>query len=191
MEPKVDAFLKRATSWRDEMARLRSIALDSGLSEELKWGKPCYTVEEGNVAIIQPFKEHCAFLFFKGALLTDPDSLLERPGPNSHAARRMMFSSLEEVVEGEPRLRAFIAQAIEVEKAGMTVEGTKRSEPVPDELVEMFRHVSGLKKAFEKLTPGRQRAYILHFSSAKQAKTRTARIEKNVPRILEGKGMND
>lgn len=191
MNAKVDEFLKNAEKWREEMAALRSIALDCDLSEELKWGKPCYSFNKGNIAVIQPFKDRCAFMFFKGALLNDPECLLERPGPNSHAARRMMFSSADEVVRMGPRLRAFIAEAIEVESAGLKVQGRKDPEPIPDELLEMFDQVPGLEEAFGALTPGRQRAYILNFSSAKQVRTRTSRIEKCVPRILEGKGLND
>lgn len=143
------------------------------------------------MAIIQGFKEQCAFMFFKGALLKDPEALLERPGANSRVARRMVFSSVGEVVEMEDRLRAFIADAIEIEKAGLKVEAKKGPEPLPDELEDMFGDVPGLKKAFEALTPGRQRAYILHFSGAKQSKTRRSRIEKCVPRILAGKGLRD
>ncbi len=163
MNPKIDAFLRDATRWRQEMKRLRAIALDCGLSEELKWGKPCYAVNQGNVAIVQPFKEQCAFMFFKGALLNDAEGLLERPGENSQAARRLMFSSVDQIARMEPRLRAFIAEAIKVENAGLKVQGKTIPEPMPDELGEMFEKVSGLKEAFEALTPGRKRAYILHF----------------------------
>lgn len=191
MNPKVDAFLKRATKWRQEITRLRAIALDCGLDEELKWGKPCYSAHQGNVAIIQPFKERCGFMFFKGALLTDPQRLLERPGENSQAARRLMFTNVEEVARMEPQLRAFIAEAIKIEQAGLKVEGKKEPEPMPDELREMFARAPGLREAFEALTPGRKRAYLLHFASAKQSKTRTSRIEKSVPRILDGRGLND
>lgn len=191
MDAKVDAFLKKAEQWREEMAALRAIALDCGLGEELKWGKPCYVFERANIAIIQPFKEQCAFMFFKGALLDDPEGLLERPGRNSHAARRMMLSSVEEVGRKGPRLRAFIAEAIEVENAGLEVPERKDAEPVPDELVEMYEKISGLKEAFAALTPGRQRGYILHFTGAKQATTRASRIEKCVARILAGKGLHD
>jgi uncharacterized protein YdeI (YjbR/CyaY-like superfamily) len=183
--------LESAKKWREEMEKLRWIARDCGLGEELKWGKPCYTFKRSNVAIIQGFKEQCAFMFFKGALLKDPEGLLERAGQNSHVARRMVFSSVAEVVEMEGRLRSFIAVAIEAEKAGLKVEVKKNPEPLPDELKAMFREVSGLKKAFGTLTPGRQRAYILHFSSAKQSKTRRSRIEKCVPRILDGRGLSD
>lgn len=189
--PKIDRFLERAKQWREEMEKLRWIALDCGLGEELKWGKPCYTFKQGNVAIIQGFKEQCAFMFFKGALLQDAEGLLERPGANSHVARRMVFSSVGDVVEMEGRLRAFIADAIEIEKAGLEVEVKRSPEPLPDELEEMFGDVPGLKKTFGALTPGRQRAYILHFSGAKQSKTRRSRIEKCVPRILDGRGLRD
>jgi uncharacterized protein YdeI (YjbR/CyaY-like superfamily) len=191
MNPKIDAFLDEADKWRDEMTILRSIMLDFGLDEELKWGLPCYTLEGSNVAIIQNFKAQCALMFFKGALLKDPDGMLEKPGPNSRAARRMMFSSLGEVAKMENRLRAFVAEAIAVERAGLKVHSKKGFEPIPDELEESFGEVPGLKKAFEALTPGRQRAYILHFSGAKQSKTRRSRIEKCVPKILDGKGLRD
>ncbi|MHA3772344.1 YdeI/OmpD-associated family protein [Verrucomicrobiota bacterium sgz303538] len=191
MNPKVDQFFTSAKKWREEMERLRRIALNAGLAEELKWGKPCYTYNDGNVAIIQGFKEQCALMFFKGALLKDPDGLLEAPGEHSNVARRMVFSSVGGVAEMEARLRAFIAQAIEIEKAGLKVEVQKKPEPLPEELEVMFEEVSGLKKAFGALTPGRQRAYVLHFSGAKQSTTRRSRIEKCVPGILDGKGLND
>lgn len=173
------------------MEKLRTIAIDSGLDEELKWGKPCYTIKQGNVAIIQPFKERCAFMFFKGALLKDPRTLLEKPGRNSHAARRMMFADVDQVARMERPLQGFIAEAIRLENAGLKVQGKQNPEPVPNELSEMFGKVSGLRQAFEALTPGRQRAYILHFTSARQSKTRISRIEKCAPRILAGKGLND
>lgn len=191
MNPKIDAFLNNATQWRDEMATLRGIALDCGLSEALKWGKPCYAVGQGNVAIIQPFKDACAFMFFKGALLHDPDGLLERPGQNSQAARRLMFSSVDQITRMAPRLRAFIAEAIRIENAGLKVQGGPAHEAIPDELGGMFERVPGLQAAFAALTPGRQRAYILHFSGARQSSTRMSRIEKCVPRILDGRGLND
>lgn len=188
---KVDAFLESAKEWRAEMERLRWIALDCGLNEELKWRLPCYTYEQSNVAIIQNFKEKCALMFFKGALLTDAEGLLEKPGKNSRVGRRLVFSSVDEVDEMEDRIRDFIAQAIEIEKAGLEVELDTKPEPVPHELKETFEETPGLKKAFEALTPGRQRGYILHISGAKQSKTRRSRIEKCVPRILDGKGLRD
>lgn len=189
--PAIDRFLEGAEKWREAMEELRRIALDCGLGEEQKWGKPCYTFDGANVAITQPFKERCAFMFFKGSLLKDPDGLLERPGPNSRAARRMMFSEAGEVVETEGRLRAFIADAIEIEKAGLKVKERKEPESLPEELEKMFEEVPGLENAFGALTPGRQRAYIFHFSGAKQSKTRRSRIEKCVPGILDGKWLRD
>jgi uncharacterized protein YdeI (YjbR/CyaY-like superfamily) len=191
MNPKVDKFFEGTGKWREEMEKLRMIALGCGLGEELKWSKPCYTYKNCNVAIIQGFKEQCAIMFFKGALLNDPGGLLERPGENSHAARRMVFSSVGEVAAMELPLRSFIAEAIEIEKAGLQVAAKKNPEPLPQELEEMFGVVFGLKEAFGRLTSGRQRAYILHFSGAKQSRTRKSRIEKCVPKIFNGKGLND
>ena len=188
---KVDAFLESAEEWREEMERLRWIALDCGLDEELKWRLPCYSYEQSNVVIIQNFKEQCALMFFKGVLLTDPEGLLEKPGKNSRVGRRMVFSNVDEVDEMEDRLRNFIAQAIEVEKAGLEVEVDRTPEPPPRELEDMFEETPGLKEAFEALTPGRQRGYILYFSGAKQSKTRRSRIERSVPKILDGKGRHD
>lgn len=191
MNPKVDGFLKKAPKWQEEMAELRRIALACGLTEELKWGKPCYSFEGGNVAIIQGFKESCAFMFFKGALLKDTKGLLERPGENSQAARRLLFTGVAEITKNEAKLKAWIKEAIAAEKAGLEVEFKKSPEPIPAELQGQFDKKPGLMSAFEALTPGRQRAYILHFSSAKQSATKTSRIEKCIPQILEGKGLND
>lgn len=191
MNPEVDNFLKKAKRWTEEMKSLRAILLDAGLSEELKWMKPCYGYNENNVAIIQPFKEQCAVMFFKGVLLSDPENLLESPGPNSRIAKRMMFSSLADVAEKKTRLRDFIAQAIEIEKSGRKPETEQASEPLPEELRSAFDEVEGLQTAFEALTPGRRRAYILHFCGAKQSATRRSRIDKCVPRILDGKGPRD
>ncbi len=191
MNPEVDSFFKKAKKWRKEMESLRAILLDAPLSEELKWMKPCYGYNENNVAIIQPFKEQCAVMFFKGVLLSDPESLLESPGPNSRIAKRMMFSSLAEIAEKKASLRDFIAQAIEIEKSGRKPEAEHESEPLPEELLSAFDEVEGLKTAFEALTPGRRRAYILHFYGAKQSATRRSRIDKCIPRILDGKGPRD
>lgn len=155
MNPKVDTFLKGATAWREEMEALRAIALDCGLDEELKWGKPCYMFQDGNVAIIQPFKEQCGFMFFKGALLNDPDGLLEAPGQNSQAARRLMFSSVAEIAKMKSKLRAFIKEATTLEKSGAKVPVKKTGARGPAELEEVFRQVAGLKAAFDGLTPGR------------------------------------
>jgi uncharacterized protein YdeI (YjbR/CyaY-like superfamily) len=187
---RIDGFIARS-AWVEEMESLRRIALQCGLDEELKWGKPCYSFEGGNVAIIQGFKDQCALMFFKGALLQDPDGLLERPGANSHVARRMVFAGIDDVVANEVALRGFIGQAIELEEAGAKVDVPKNPEPIPDELDAMFAEVAGLEDAFGELTPGRQRGYILHFSGAKQSSTRISRIEKCVDRILEGKGLRD
>jgi len=191
MNPKVDAFLEKAAAWREEMTELRKLCLASGMEEEMKWGKPCYTHEGGNVAIIQGFKESCALLFPKGALLSDPDGLLEKPGENTQSARRMVFTSLKELMKLKPVVKARLQEAIEVEKSGLEVEFKKEPEPIPAELEAKFKAQPALKKAFHALTPGRQRAYILHFSSAKQSVTRSSRIEKCVEKILAGKGMMD
>jgi uncharacterized protein YdeI (YjbR/CyaY-like superfamily) len=189
--PQIGAFLSKAKKWRDEMEKLRAIALGCQLTEELKWGKPCYTFQGSNVVIIQGFKEFCALLFCKGALLKDPKGLLEKPGENTQAARRISFTSVAEIVEVETALNAYIKEAIEAEKAGLEVEYKKSPEPLPEELQEKFTEMPALKKAFHALTPGRQRAYILHFSAAKQSQTRASRIEKCAPQILAGKGLND
>lgn len=189
--PDVDEYLSNATSWKDETRELRRIALECGLTEELKWGKPCYAFDGSNVAIIQGFKASCALMFFKGVLLDDPDDVLKKPGPNSRVGRRIEFTSAREVVEMEPTLKAYIAAAIEVEKAGLEVELEDNPEPIPAEFQERLDEDPSLKAAFEGLTPGRQRAYILYFSGAKQSKTRASRVEKYVPKILDGKGMRD
>jgi len=192
MNPKVDEYLGSAKSWQKEMERLRKLLLGCQLEEDLKWGKPCYTFENNNVAILQGFKESCALMFFKGALLTDPDSILERPGDNSQAARRIMFTSVREISGMESQLKDFILQAIDVEKAGKKVKLKETKEfAVPEEFQYKLKQMPSLKKAFDALTPGRQRAYLLHFSGAKQSSTRASRVEKCVPQILAGKGLND
>lgn len=190
--PKVDAYVSRAERWRDQTEALRAILIDSGLDEELKWGKPCYTFQGRNVAIIQGFKRHCALMFFKGALLEDRDGVLVKQGENSQAAMRMEFTAVGQVSEMEATLRAYLAEAIEVEKAGLKVDfKEKRALVFPDELMDAFDENPDLRAAFDALTPGRQRAYNLHFSGAKKSATRAARIAKCTPRILEGKGLND
>lgn len=191
MDPKVDAFLDGTGRWRDEMRHLHMLALDCGLDESLKWGKPCYSFQGGNVAIVQPFKDRCAFMFFKGVLLDDPEGLLQRPGEHSHAARRLSFAGLGEIAKMEPALRGFIANAIEVERAGRTLPERRESGPIPEELAEAFARIPGLEQAFSALTPGRQRAYLLYFADAKRAATRLSRVEKCIPGMLAGKGMND
>ncbi len=191
MNPKVDAYLKQAQQWQEEMKKLRRIVLDCQLTEELKWGKPCYSFQNSNIVILQGFKESCALLFCKGALLKDPNGILEKPGENTQGARRIRFTHVREIVELEPALKAYIHEALEVEKAGLEVNFKKNPEPVPRELQHKFDKIPALKTAFEALTPGRQRAYILYFSGAKQSETRASRVEKCMPQILKGKGLND
>lgn len=190
--PKVDFFFEQAGQWRAEFEQLRTIALDCDLTEELKWGNPCYTLEGSNIVLMHGFKEYCALLFFKGALLQDPEGILVQQTKNVQATRQIRFTNVEDIVEIAPILRAYIQQAIEVEKAGLKVEFKATAEfAMPEEFQSKLDDIPALKAAFEALTPGRQRAYLLYFSSAKQAKTREARIEKAMPQILDGKGLND
>ena len=192
MNPKVDTFLLNVKKWREELTVLRSIVMDSGLGEELKWGAPCYVHEQANVMIIQGFKDYFALMFFKGALMKDPQDLLRKPGENTQSGRQIRLTSMDEILGQEEVLRAYIQHAIEVEKAGEKVIAKKTEEyPVPSELEESFAENSDLQHAFYGLTPGRQRAYLLHFAEAKQSATRKARIEKYTPRILNGKGILD
>ena len=189
MNPKVDKFLSKAEKWQEELEKLRMIILDCQLTEELKWGKPCYTFQKSNVLIIQGFKEYCALMFCKGALLNDPNGILRKFG--WQAARRIPFTNVREIVEIEPSLKAYIREAIEAEKAGLKVTLKKNPEPIPEELQNKLDEIPALKAAFDALTPGRQRGYILYFSGAKQSKTRESRVEKCMPQILNGKGLND
>lgn len=192
MDPEVDAYLRSSDRWRDELEKLRAILLGCGLSEQLKWRKPCYTFQQGNVAVLMRYKEFAALNFLKGTLLEDPAGVLIAPGENSQAARQMRFTSVREITEREPALRAFIGKAMEVEKAGLKVDFKAKKElTLPAELLEKFDELPPLKAAFESLTPGRQRAYVLHFSTAKQSSTRASRVERCVQRILDGKGLND
>ena len=191
MNPKVDAFLSKAKKWQEEFEKLRMIILDCQLTEELKWGKPCYTFLKSNIVIIQGFKEFCALLFCKGALLNDPNGILKKPGENTQAARRIPFTNVREIVEMEPILKAYIYEAIEAEKAGLEVNFKKNPEPIPKEFQNKLDEIPALKTAFDALTPGRQRAYILYFSAPKQSKTRESRVEKCMQQILNGKGLND
>ncbi|MEN7550475.1 YdeI family protein [Rapidithrix thailandica] len=192
MNPKVDFFFNKSQKWQDELGRLRTIALNCGLTEELKWGVPCYTFQKSNIVLIHEFKEYCAFLFHKGALLSDADGLLIQQTENVQAARQIRFTSLQEIEELESLLKTYIFEAIEVEKAGLKVEFKKTSEfNMPEEFQIKLEGNPDLKAAFEALTPGRQRGYLLHFSQAKQSKTRTSRIEKCIPQIFDGKGLND
>lgn len=188
--PKVDAFVGRAKAWRGEIQKLRSILLDCGLDEDLKWGKPCFQFEGKNVAIIQPFKAHCALMFFKGALFQDTHGLLRSQGENTQAALRLEFTSVEQVTK--TLLQAYVKQAIAVEKSGAKVDfKAKRDLVYPEELTQSLKQDRRLAKAFDALTPGRRRAYVLHFAGAKQSQTRRARIEKCIPKILAGMGITD
>ena len=190
--PKVDEILRQETKWREEFSKLRAIARKCPLTEEVKWGQPSYSSDGSNVVLIHGFKEYCALLFFKGALLKDPKGILVQQTANVQSARQVRFTHAREIDALEPTLKAYILEAIEVEKAGLKVASKKPADtPVPDELKEKFAQRPKLKTAFESLTPGRQRAYLLHFSSAKQSKTREARIEKCLPQILAGKGLDD
>ncbi|SEO56015.1 Uncharacterized conserved protein YdeI, YjbR/CyaY-like superfamily, DUF1801 family [Flavobacterium sp. CF108] len=190
--PKVDFFFDEAKKWQAELEIMRTIVLDCQLSEELKWGVPCYTYKENNVVLIHYFKEYCAFLFFKGALLKDTDGILIQQSENVQAARQIRFTNLHEIVDLKTVLKTYIYQAIEIEKAGLKVELKKTSEfAVSEEFQKKLDEMPNLQKAFHALTPGRQRAYLLHFSQPKQSKTREARVEKNISNILDGKGLND
>jgi uncharacterized protein YdeI (YjbR/CyaY-like superfamily) len=190
--PKVDWYFEKATPWQDAFAKLREVVLDCGLAEELKWGHPCYTAGTKNVVLMHGFKDYCALLFFKGALLEDPRGILVRQTKNVQAARQIRFSEAREVEKLERTLKAYIREAVEVERSGRRVELKTTSEfDMPDELARKLAEMPDLKRAFEALTPGRQRGYLLHFSSAKQSRTRESRIEKCVDRILAGKGLED
>lgn len=192
MNPKVDFFFNKDSKWQKEYKKLRAIVLDCGLTEELKWGVPCYTFQNNNIVLIHGFKEYCALLFHKGALLKDEDGILIQQTENVQAARQIRFTSAQEIVEKNHLLKAYIFEAIEVEKAGLKVELKKTKEfATPKEFQKKLDEIPALKTAFEVLTPGRQRAYLLHFSQPKQAKTRESRIEKCLPQIFNGKGLND
>lgn len=192
MNPKVDFYFNKAGKWQEEIAQLRKIVLACGLTEELKWGVPCYTWEGSNIVLIHVFKEYCAFLFFKGALLHDTNGILIQQTKNVQAARQVRFTNVGEIVQLKPILKAYIYEAIEVEKAGLKVELKKTAAyAVPEEFQKKLNEMTALKTAFAALTPGRQRAYLLHFSAPKQSKTRESRIEKCIQPILNGKGLNE
>lgn len=192
MNPKVDDYLNKATKWREEMELLRSIILECGLTEELKWRMPCYSYEKGNLVIIQGFKEYLAVLFFKGVLLSDPNKVLLKTGENTVVGRQIRFENSKQVLELARTLKAYIYEAIELEKAGVKVERAEKDEPqLPIELEQKLDELPELKSAFYSLTPGRQRAYIFFISQPKQSKTRESRVEKCVPKILDGKGLDD
>ena len=192
MNPKVDFFFNKATRWQEEYEKLRTIVLDCGLTEELKWGCPCYTFKKGNIVLIHGFKDYCAYLFFKGALLQDANGIMIQQTENVQAGRQIRFTGTREIIEMEPVLKAYIYEAIEVEKAGLKVPFKRTAEfNIPDEFQSRLDAVPDLKTAFESLTPGRQRAYLLYFSAPKLSKTREARIEKYMQHIFSGKGLND
>ena len=192
MNPKVDEYLSKAKKWQEELEKLRMIILDCQLTEELKWGVPCYTFQKRNIVLIHGFKEYCALLFFKGALLQDAHGILIKQTENVQAGRQIRFTNVREIVAMETILKAYIYEAIEVEKAGLEVNFKKNIELIiPEEFQNKFDEIPALKTAFEALTPGRQRAYILYFSEPKQSKTRESRVEKCMQQILNGKGLND
>ncbi|GGH39443.1 YdeI/OmpD-associated family protein [Paenibacillus segetis] len=192
MNSKVDEYISKSKKWKEEYEKLRDIVLDCELTEEFKWMHPCYTFDNKNIVLIHGFKEYCALLFHKGALLQDTHGILIQQTENVQAARQIRFTHVQEIVELEPILKAYIHQAIEVEKAGLEVDFKKHEEfTIPEELERKFDEVPALKPAFEALTPGRQRAYIFYFSGPKQSKTRSSRIEKYTQQILDGKGLND
>lgn len=189
--PKVDKYLKTAKKWPEEMKKLREICLSTGLAEEIKWRLPCYMLDEDNVAILQPFKEYCAIMFFKGALLKDTKKLLDTPG-TSQSVRQLRFTNLQEIVKKQTTIKAYIKEAIKIEKSGLEVEKKKTSDfEVPEEFQVQLDKNKKLKTAFDALTPGRQRAYLFFFAQAKQSKTREERVKKFIPAILKGKGMHD
>lgn len=191
MNPRVDFFFK-SVKWHEEYEHLRMIALESGLKEELKWGCPCYSDDKKNIVLIHGFKDYCAVLFFKGALLKDPKGILIQQTKNVQSARQVRFTNVKEIIKLAPTLKKYIKEAIEVEKAGLKVTLKKTTDyPVPEEFQVKLDKMPALKRAFAALTPGRQRAYIFYFSQPKQAKTREARVEKYLPQILSGKGLDD
>ncbi|HMC87611.1 MAG TPA: DUF1801 domain-containing protein [Chitinophagaceae bacterium] len=192
MNPKVDFYFNKAKNWEPEIRQLRLITLNCGLTEELKWGCPCYTYQKSNIVLIHVFKEYCALLFFKGSLLNDPENILIQQTKNVQVARQIRFTSVQEIVKMKTILKTYIYEAIEVEKAGLKVILKKTTEfTMPEEFKNKLNKTAALKKAFHALTPGRQRAYLLYFSAPKQAKTRESRIEKSAPQILKGKGLNE
>lgn len=190
--PKVDWFFNKPTQWQEEYEKLRMIVLDCGLTEELKWGCPCYTFENRNIVLIHGFKEYCALLFFKGALLEDTAGILIQQTKNVQAARQIRFTNVREIAKLKPTIKAYVREAIKVEKAGLKVSLKKTQEfDIAEEFQDKLNKDAALKRAFSALTPGRQRGYLLYFSQPKQSKTREARVEKSVPQILNGKGLND
>ncbi len=192
MNPKVDFYFNKVGKWQQAIEQLRIIVLDCGLKEELKWGVPCYQLNDSNIVLIHTFKDYCALLLIKGALLKDPQNILIQQTKNVQAGRQIRFSNLIEIIELSPTIKTYIKEAIEVEKAGLKVEYKAPAEfEMAEEFQKQLSKMPMLKKAFEALTPGRQRAYLLYFSAAKQSKTREAKVEKAIPQILNGKGLDD
>lgn len=191
MNKKVDAFISKLKTWKAEMEALRAILHEFPLTEELKWGKPCYAFENSNIIIVQGFKEYCGLLFFKGALLKDAKGLLVKPGENTQGGRLIKFKTVQEITKLKAPIKSYIKEAIEVEKLGLKIEPKEKELVLPDELLAIFKKNAPFKKAFNALTPGRQRAYNMFFTAAKQSATREARIEKYKKQILDGKGIND
>jgi len=191
MNSKVDEHINQSKQWKDEMSALRTIILDCQLAEDFKWGKPCYSFQGKNIVIIQGFKEYFALLFFKGGIMKDTEHLLVKMGENTQAGRQMRFENVQEILDKKSMIKDYIFEAIEIEERGEKVEIKKEATPIPEEFQIKLNENPELKSAFESLTPGRQRAYLFHFSAPKQSKTRESRIEKSIPNILDGKGMND
>ncbi|MEC0093720.1 YdeI/OmpD-associated family protein [Paenibacillus macquariensis] len=192
LNPKVDEYLNKSKKWKEEYEKLRTIVLDCELTEEFKWMHPCYTLENKNIVLIHGFKEYCAILFIKGSLLKDANGILIQQTENVQAGRQIRFTNVQEIVEMEATLKAYIYEAIEVEKSGLEVDFKKNEEyTIPEEFQNKLDEIPALKTAFEALTPGRQRAYIFHFTQPKQSKTRVSRVEKYMQQILNGKGLND
>ena len=192
MNRRVDVFMKNASQWQEEFELLREIALQSELTEDLKWNHPCYTLENGNVFLIHGFKNYCAIAFFKGALMKDPEKILIQQTENVQSARQIRFTSLTEIKKMKKTIKSYMAEAIAIEKAGLKVEFKKTAElAIPADIEKALKKTPGLATAFKKLTPGRQRAYVLHFTAAKQVKTMEARVERCAPMILKGKGLNE
>ncbi len=192
MKPKINWFFDKSTKWQDAYQELRELVLSFDLTEELKWGCPCYTYDKNNVVLIHGFKDYCALLFMKGAIMKDPKNILVQQTENVQSARQIRFANLNEIVKQKKVIKSYIKNAIEAEKSGVKIEMKKTTEyKIPDEFQSALNEMSELKSAFYKLTPGRQRGYLLYFSSAKKSKTRNERIEKYIPKILDGKGLDD
>lgn len=192
MQSKIDQYLRSTQQWRQEIEMLRELIINCGLEETIKWNAPCYTIEGKNVVIIQSFKEYCALLFFKGVMMTDPYRILEKTGENTRVGRQVRFHSIKDVQNKKTALTEYIKTAIDIEKSGKKIDLTKLPfTAIPDEFKDTLDKMPNLKKAFDALTPGRKRAYLLHFSAPKLSKTRESRIAKSIPNILKGKGLND